>query len=94
MPQLKTGMAIQAVLVFVLMLVLLLMLLLLLRKDAKPNLKIGVLHSLTGTLASREMPLVDALRLAVEEANQSGGVHGAQVEMVVADCRSDAIYCA
>lgn len=61
---------------------------------AKPNIKIGVLHSLTGTMASSETPLVDAVRLAVEEANQSGGVNGAQIEMIVKDCRSDAAYCA
>lgn len=60
----------------------------------KPSIKIGVLHSLTGTMAMSEAPLVDALRLAVEEANQSGGIDGAQIEMVVADCRSDADYCA
>jgi urea transport system substrate-binding protein len=60
----------------------------------KPNIKIGVLHSLSGTMAMSETPLVDAVRLAVEEANQSGGVNGAQIEMVVADCRSDANYCA
>lgn len=60
----------------------------------KPGIKIGVLHSLTGTMAISETPLVDAVRLAVEEANQSGGVNGRQIEMVVADCRSDAAYCA
>lgn len=56
--------------------------------------RIGVLHSLTGTMAASEAPLVDAVRLAVEEANQSGGIHGAQIEMIVRDCRSDANYCA
>jgi urea transport system substrate-binding protein len=61
---------------------------------AKPSIKIGVLHSLTGTMASSEAPLVDAVRLAVEEANQSGGVNGQAIEMIVADCRSDATYCA
>jgi urea transport system substrate-binding protein len=60
----------------------------------RPNIKIGVLHSLTGTMASSESPLVDAVRLAMEEANQSGGVNGRPIEMVVADCRSDAAYCA
>lgn len=60
----------------------------------KPSIKIGVLHSLTGTMAVSETPLVDAVRLAVEEANQSGGVNGQPIEMVVADCRSDAAYCA
>jgi len=61
---------------------------------SKPAVKIGVLHSLTGTMATSETPLVDAVRMAVEEANRSGGVNGAQIEMVVADCRSDADYCA
>ena len=61
---------------------------------AKPSIKIGVLHSLTGTMAMSETPLVDAVRLAVEEANQSGGLNGQQIEMIVADCRSDAAYCA
>jgi len=61
---------------------------------AKPAIKIGVLHSLSGTMAASETPLVDALRLAVEEANLSGGVNGQPIEMIVADCRSDAVYCA
>jgi urea transport system substrate-binding protein len=66
----------------------------LLRTLDKPVIRIGVLHSLSGTMALSETPLVDALRMAVEEVNQAGGVNGAQVEMVVEDCRSDAAYCA
>jgi urea transport system substrate-binding protein len=54
------------------------------RPAVVPVIRIGVLHSLTGTM----------VRLAVEEANQSGGVNGAKIEMVVADCRSDNAYCA
>ncbi len=60
----------------------------------QPGIKIGVLHSLSGTMAASETPLVDVLRMVVEEANQSGGVNGAQIEMIVSDCRSDAEYCA
>jgi len=75
-------------------LLLLLVLALVLQERAKPSIKIGVLHSLSGTMATSETPLVDALRLAVEEANQSGGVNGQQIEMIVTDCRSDAGYCA
>jgi urea transport system substrate-binding protein len=60
----------------------------------KAGIKIGVLHSLSGVLAASEAPLVDAIRLAVEEANQSGGINGHPVEMIVEDCRSDAAYCA
>jgi len=51
--------------------------------------KIGVLHSLTGTMAVNEKPLVDAVRLAVKEINAQGGLLGQPVEMVVADGKSD-----
>ena len=63
-------------------------------ENSRNPVRIGVLHSLTGTMATSETPLVDALRLAVEEANREGGIGGAQIEMIVADCRSDAEYCA
>lgn len=61
---------------------------------ASPAIRIGVLHSLSGTMAASEAPLVDAVRLAVEEVNQAGGLNGRPVEMIVSDCRSDAAYCA
>lgn len=51
--------------------------------------KIGVLHSLTGTMAVSEKPLVDAVRLAVEEINDQGGLFGQPLEVVVADGKSD-----
>jgi urea transport system substrate-binding protein len=62
--------------------------------EPRPPVRIGVLHSLSGTMAASESPLVDAVRLAVEEANRSGGIAGAPIEMIVTDCRSDADYCA
>jgi urea transport system substrate-binding protein len=52
-------------------------------------LRIGVLHSLSGTMAVSEAPLVDAVRLAAEEINAAGGLLGRPVELVVADGRSD-----
>ena len=76
------------------LLALVLLLVWLFHTEKKSVIRIGVLHSLTGTLASSEAPLVDAVRLAVEEANQAGGINGAQIEMIVSDCRSDAAYCA
>jgi urea transport system substrate-binding protein len=51
--------------------------------------RIGVLHSLTGTMAVSERPLVDAVQLAVTEINANGGVLGRPLEMVVADGQSD-----
>jgi len=51
--------------------------------------RIGALHSLTGTMATSERPLVEAARLAVDEINAAGGLLGRPVELVVADGRSD-----
>lgn len=60
----------------------------------QPVIKIGILHSLTGTMSVSEKPLVDALQLAIEEANAAGGIKGQKIAAVIVDCRSDAAYCA
>jgi urea transport system substrate-binding protein len=54
-----------------------------------PTVKIGIVHSLTGTMAVSEKSLVDGVQLAVEEINAQGGLLGHRLEMVVADGRSD-----
>jgi urea transport system substrate-binding protein len=54
-----------------------------------PPVKVGVLHSRTGTMAISEKPVIDAALLAVEEVNAAGGVLGRPVEAVVADGQSD-----
>ena len=54
-----------------------------------PPIRIGILHSLTGTMADAESPVVDATLLAVEELNAAGGVLGRPVEAMVVDGRSD-----
>jgi urea transport system substrate-binding protein len=51
--------------------------------------KVGVLHSLSGTMSDSESPVVDAVLLAIEELNREGGLLGRPVEAVVADGRSD-----
>jgi len=61
---------------------------------AKPVIKIGILHSLTGTMALNETSLVDALQLGIAESNADGGINGQMIVAVVADCRSEAEYCA
>jgi urea transport system substrate-binding protein len=53
-------------------------------------LRVGVLHSLTGTMASSESSLVDAILLAIARVNAAGGVLGRPVEAVVRDGRSHA----
>ncbi len=54
-----------------------------------PPIRIGILHSITGTMAESESPVVDAALLAVDELNEAGGVLGRPVEAVVRDGRSD-----
>ncbi|MEH2132409.1 MAG: urea ABC transporter substrate-binding protein [Nostoc sp.] len=54
------------------------------------TIKVGILHSLSGSLAISEKSVVDAERLAIEEINQAGGVLGKQVEAIVEDGNSDA----
>jgi urea transport system substrate-binding protein len=54
-----------------------------------PPIRVGILHSLTGTMADAESPVVDATMLAIEELNAGGGVLGRPIEALVADGRSD-----
>ncbi|MCG6553815.1 MAG: transporter substrate-binding protein [Candidatus Magnetominusculus sp. LBB02] len=47
--------------------------------------QIGVLHSLTGRMAINEAPLVDAILMAVDEINASGGLLGYRIEPLTED---------
>ncbi len=51
--------------------------------------KIGILHSLTGTMAISEKSVVDATLMAIDEINASGGLLGRQLEAIVVDGKSD-----
>jgi urea transport system substrate-binding protein len=51
--------------------------------------KIGVLHSLTGTMSISEISVKDGTLLAVEEINAAGGVLGRPLEAVIEDGASD-----
>jgi urea transport system substrate-binding protein len=51
--------------------------------------KVGVLHSLSGTMAISEKSVVDATLLAIEEINAKGGVGGKKLEAIVEDGASD-----
>lgn len=56
---------------------------------AAETIKVGILHSLSGTMAISEQSLVDATQLAIEEINKAGGVLGKQIEAIVEDGASD-----
>jgi urea transport system substrate-binding protein len=53
------------------------------------GIKIGVLHSLSGTMAISEVSLRDVVLMAVEEINAKGGVLGRKIEPVVVDPASN-----
>lgn len=53
------------------------------------TIKVGILHSLSGTMAISETTVVDAEMLAIKEINESGGVLGKQIEVVQEDGASD-----
>lgn len=55
----------------------------------KEPIKVGILHSLSGTMALSEKPVVDATLMAIEEINAKGGLLGRKLEVVVADGCSD-----
>jgi urea transport system substrate-binding protein len=54
-----------------------------------PPIQIGVLHSLSGTMAASETVVVEATLLALEEINDAGGLLGRKVKPVIANGRSD-----
>ena len=56
---------------------------------AEDPIKVGVLHSLSGTMAISETTLKDTMLMLVEEQNKKGGLLGKQLEAVVVDPASD-----
>jgi urea transport system substrate-binding protein len=51
--------------------------------------RVGVLHSLTGTMAISETSLRDAVQMAIDEINAAGGVLGRPIEPVIVDPASN-----
>ncbi len=53
------------------------------------TIKVGILHSLSGTMAISETTLKDTVLMLIDEQNKKGGVLGKQLEAVVVDPASD-----
>ncbi|MFM8865865.1 MAG: transporter substrate-binding protein, partial [Limnohabitans sp.] len=53
------------------------------------TIKVGVLHSLSGTMAISETVLKDTVLMAIDEINAKGGVLGKKLEPVVVDPASN-----
>ena len=56
---------------------------------AADTIKVGVLHSLSGTMAISETTLKDTVLMMVEEQNKAGGLLGKKLEAVVVDPASN-----
>src|SRR5437868_14299636 len=57
----------------------------LLSAESSGPIKVGILHSLSGTMAISETSLKDVALMTIEEINKSGGVMGRQLDPVVVD---------
>src|SRR6202789_186109 len=56
---------------------------------AEDTIKIGILHSLSGTMAISETTLKDVMLMLIDEQNKKGGVLGKKLEAVVVDPASN-----
>ncbi|MCC0012382.1 MAG: urea ABC transporter substrate-binding protein [Rhodobiaceae bacterium] len=56
---------------------------------AQETIKVGILHSLSGTMAISETTLKDTMLFLIEEQNKKGGILGKKLEAVVVDPASD-----
>ncbi len=56
---------------------------------AEDTIKVGILHSLSGTMAISETTLKDAMLMLIDEQNKKGGLLGKKLEPVVVDPASD-----
>lgn len=66
-----------------------LMVLFLMPVRAADTIKVGVLHSLSGTMAISETTLKDTILMLIEQQNKKGGLLGKQLEAVVVDPASN-----
>jgi urea transport system substrate-binding protein len=57
--------------------------------QAQDTIKVGVLHSLSGTMAISETTLKDVMLMLIEEQNKKGGLLGKKLEAVVVDPASN-----
>ncbi len=60
-----------------------------LRADDANTVKVGILHSLSGTMAISEVSLKDVDEMAIDEINAKGGVNGKKIVPVVVDPASN-----
>ncbi|GHB99043.1 urea ABC transporter substrate-binding protein [Cerasicoccus arenae] len=58
-------------------------------RQKEQTVKVGILHSTTGTMASSEEHVIDAVQLAIKEINESNYLPGIKLEAIVRDGHSN-----
>lgn len=58
-------------------------------KLSQKPIKVGILHSLSGTMAISEKSVVDATLMAIAEINDNGGILGRKIQPILVDGKSD-----
>ncbi len=53
------------------------------------SISVGILHSISGSMAQHGQPMIDAVLMAIDEINQSGGILGWPIEAVVEPCETE-----
>ena len=56
---------------------------------AEDTIKVGILHSLSGTMAISETTLKDVMLMLIDEQNKKGGLLGRKLEPIIVDPASD-----
>ncbi len=59
--------------------------------SGKETVKIGVLQALTGDLGTYGGPMTDAIKLAIKEVNESGGVLGTNITLKIEDTQTSEV---
>jgi urea transport system substrate-binding protein len=57
--------------------------------SAQDTIKVGILHSLSGTMSISEVTVKNSEMMAIDEINAAGGVLGKQIEPIIEDGASD-----
>jgi urea ABC transporter urea binding protein len=60
-------------------------------RDLTKPIKVGILHSMTGTMAISETHLIQSTLMTINEINENGGIMGHPIEPIVVDGRSDPV---
>lgn len=59
------------------------------RGSSEDIIKVGILHSQSGTMATHGKPTADAMLMAIDEINAQGGLLGKKIQPVIRDGKSD-----